>query len=107
MMRKKIVAGAAAGAMLAAGLTLAVSRPGNAQPATTRMERMSALGAKVKRALGPRVRYLSAAWQNVLGISDRAEQLKSMGLKPSFAMIAGPARSPSPVPAGGFRSTGF
>lgn len=102
MIRKKIVAATAAGAVLVAGLTLAMSRSGDAQPAMTPLENLNAVATTAKRALGPRVRYLSAAWQNVIGISNRVEQLKSMGLKPSLAMIAGPARTASPVPAGRF-----
>jgi hypothetical protein len=99
-MRTRAIAwGTVAAAALTASLGLAVSRPGHAQPQLTRLERMNAVGARVKRAMGPRARYLSAAWQTAIGVSNRFDQLTALGLKPSLAEIAAPAVS---APAGHF-----
>ncbi|HVA40138.1 MAG TPA: hypothetical protein VNF49_05700, partial [Candidatus Binataceae bacterium] len=63
---------------------------------------MSAVAATAKRALGPRVRYLSSAWQNLIAVGNRSEQLKALGLPAGFGAGLGPSAPSAPQAAGRF-----
>src|SRR5215469_7048505 len=71
--------------LIGGGLALAVAafpimdRTAGARSQVSPMQRVSAAAAGAKRALGPRIRYLSSAWQNALGIGARMEIEKALG----------------------------
>ena len=119
-MKKGALVGGVAVASVAAVLTFALSRTTAAQPSSSPMQRMSAVAASAKRALGPRVRFLSSAWQYALGINARVEYLKSIGAPVDLSALApapmsaplsasrfGPVSSPPNFATAGTRYSGF
>jgi hypothetical protein len=101
-MEGKVLAGGTLVAVVVAVLTFALSRPTWAQPSSSPTQRMSAVAASAKRALGPRVRYLSSGWQNAIGVNERLERLKSLGAPINLTEVASPAAASAPVSVPGF-----
>jgi hypothetical protein len=119
-MKTSALVGGVAVASVAAVLSFALSGPTSAQPLSSPMQRISAVAASAKRALGPRVRYLSSAWQHALGIKARVEYLKSIGTPVDLSALApapmsaplltsrfGPVSSPPDFATAGTRYSGF
>src|SRR5215471_15129662 len=76
MRLKNLVGG---GVALAIAAFPIMDRTAGARSQISPMQRVSAAAAGAKRALGTRVRYLSSAWQNALGIGARIEIEKALG----------------------------
>lgn len=101
-MKTSVLAGGALAATVAALMTFAASRPTSAQPPSSPIQRMNAVAASARRALGPRVRYLSSGWQNAIGVNARFEYLKSLGVPIDLSELASPGTPSAPASASRF-----
>ena len=101
-MESNALAGGRVVAVVVAVLTFSLCRPTWAQSLSSSTQRMSAVAASAKRALGPRMRYLSSGWQNAIGVNERLEHLKSLGAPIDLSGLASPTAPSAPVPVSRF-----
>jgi len=101
-MESNALAGGRVVAVVVAVLTFSLCRPTWAQSLSSSTQRMSAVAASAKRALGPRMRYLSSGWQNAIGVNERLERLKSLGAPIDLSGLASPTAPSAPVPVSRF-----
>src|SRR6266446_2302952 len=97
-MESKVLAGGRLVAVVVAVLTFTLSPPAWAQSLSSPTQRMSAVAANAKRALGPRMRYLSSGWQNAIGVNERLERLKSLGAPIDLSGLASSTAPSAPIP---------